>query len=369
MALSRAFGYHKQAEMADTELPTLRWGIVGCGLISTWFVGDLVLSRSEAAAGHKITAIGSSSLKKGNKFVSENCRPQSPAVYDSYSGVYNDPNVDIVYIGTPDPLHHKNVLDAVAAGKHVLCEKPMAMNAQEGQAMVDAAQKKGVFLMEAVWTRFFPLTRELQRMVHQEDAIGDISAAWVDFGIYTPIKAKDSSSRTASKKLGAGALLDIGIYSLTWASLIFDTETSRSPDISANMVFSDHDDPNDRVDEQTAIILRYPKQRAQAICTASLLYKTPEIFARIEGSKGAIFVGGDAASKPVFLIVRRRDSDDEVRIDFSVEGRGFHFEADAVALDIQAKRLENGICPMRTTQSMLSRMDDITAACGLSYSN
>ncbi|KAK7183835.1 oxidoreductase [Paraphaeosphaeria sporulosa] len=354
--------------MTDIELPVLRWGIVGCGLISTWFVSDLVLSRSEAAANHTITAIGSSSLEKGNKFASKNCPSQSPAVYDSYSGVYNDPNVDVVYIGTPHPLHHKNVLDAIAAGKHVLCEKPMAMNAQEGQEMVVAARKKGVFLMEAVWTRFFPVTKELQRLVHEEKAIGDISVAWVDFGIYTPIQSKDPGSRTASKKLGAGALLDLGIYSLTWASLIFGTASSASPDISANMVFSDHEDPNDRVDEQTAVILRYPEQRAQAICTASLLYKTPEIFARIEGSKGSISVGGVAASKPGFLIVKTKNGE-EKKIDFPVEGRGFHFEADAVALDIQAGRLENNTCSLTTTQSILSYMDSIMAACGLSYSN
>jgi predicted dehydrogenase len=353
--------------MPNTELPTLRWGIIGCGLISTWFVGDLVLSRSDAAANHTIAAIGSSSLEKGNKFASENCSSQSPAVYDSYSGVYNDPNVDIVYIGTPHPLHHKNVLDAIAAGKHVLCEKPMAMNAQEGKEMVEAARKKGVFLMEAMWTRFFPITKELQRLVHEEKAIGDVSAAWVDFGIYMPLKGRDPASRAVSKKLGAGALLDIGIYSLTWASLVFDTASIASPDISANMVFSDHDDPDDRVDEQTAVILRYPEQRAQAICTASLLYKTPEIFARIEGSKGTISVGGVAASKPGFLIVKAKDGE-EKRIELPVEGRGFYYEADAVALDIRAGRLENDTCSLSTTQSMLSRMDDIMAVCGLSYS-
>ncbi|KAL1606715.1 hypothetical protein SLS60_004122 [Paraconiothyrium brasiliense] len=353
--------------MASKELPGLRWGIIGCGLISTWFVSDLVLSRSDAAANHTITAVGSSSLEKGNKFVFENCPTQSPAVYDSYTDVYNDPNVDIVYIGTPHPLHHKNVLDAVAAGKHVLCEKPMAMDAQQGQEMAEAARERGVFLMEAMWTRFFPITKELQRLVHEEKSIGDVAAVWVDFGIYMPIKGCNPASRTASKKLGAGALLDIGIYSLTWASLVLDTTPGATPDISANMIFSDHEQPDDRVDEQTAIVLRYPEQRAQAICTASLLYKTSGTFARIEGSKGSISVGGVAASKPGFLIVTPKDGE-ERRIDYPVEGMGFYYEADAVAQDVQAGRLENATCPLSTTQSMLSRMDSIMASCGLSYS-
>ncbi|KAJ4297626.1 hypothetical protein N0V90_005519 [Kalmusia sp. IMI 367209] len=354
--------------MANSELPALRWGIVGCGLISTWFVTDLMLSRSDALAKHSITAIGSSSQQKGSDFASKNCPSQSPAIYDSYAGVYADPNVDIVYIGTPHPMHHKNVLEAIAAGKHVLCEKPMAMNAQEGHEMIEAARKKGVFLMEAVWTRFFPVTKEMQRLIHEEKVIGDVSAVWVDFGIYMPISGRDPASRTVSKKLGAGALLDIGIYSLTWASLVLDTVPNATPEISANMIFSDAENPADRVDEQVAVVLRYPEQRAQAICTASLLYKTPEIFARIEGSKGTIFVGGVAASKPGFLIVKPKDGE-EKRYDFPVEGKGFHYEADAVALDIQAGRLENDTYPLGMTDSILSRMDGIMATCGLSYSN
>ncbi|KAJ4356255.1 uncharacterized protein N0V89_004286 [Didymosphaeria variabile] len=352
--------------MTAKELPSLRWGVIGCGLISTWFVSDLVLSRSDAAANHTIAAVGSSSLGKGNKFASENCPSQSPAVYDSYAGVYNDPNVDIVYIGTPHPLHHKNVLDAVAAGKHVLCEKPMAMNAQQGQEMAEAAREKGVFLMEAMWTRFFPITKELQRLVHEEKTIGDVAAVWADFGIYMPTKGRNPASRTVSKKLGAGALLDVGIYSLTWASLLLDTVPGTTPDISANMIFSDHEQPDDRVDEQTAIVLRYPEQRAQAICTASLLYKTSEIFARIQGSKGTISVGGVAASKPGFLVVTAKDGV-ERKMEFPVEGKGFYYEADAVARDLQAGRLENATCPLHTTQNMLSRMDSIMASCGLSY--
>ncbi|CAO2658429.1 Nn.00g061520.m01.CDS01 [Neocucurbitaria sp. VM-36] len=353
---------------ANNELPTLRWGILGCGLISSWFVSDLCLERAEAAAKHTITAIGSSSKEKGSKFVAEHCSTQSPSIYDSYSGVYNDPNVDIVYIGTPHPMHYKNVLDAIAAGKHVLCEKPMAMNAQQGKEMADAARNKNVFLMEAVWTRFFPLAKELQRLIHEEKAIGDVAALWVDFGLYMPIGSMNSSSRTASKALGAGALLDIGIYSLTWASMIMDTvKTSEStPEISASMLFSDAADPAERVDEQVTAVLRYPSQKAQAICTASLLYKSPETFARIEGSKGTISIGGLSASKPGYLIIKK-NGEEERKVDFDVPGIGFHYEADAVALDIHAGRLQNETCPLDTTLSILSQMDRIMAACGLSY--
>lgn len=343
-------------KMTDNELPTLRWSIIGCGLISSWFFG--VLSRSDAAAQHTIAAIGSSSVQKGKDFAAKHCPAQTTGMYDSYKGVYDDPNVEIVYIGTPHPMHHASVMDAIAAGKHVLCEKPMAMNAQQGHEMVEAARKKGVFLMEAILTRFFPATKELQRLIHADKVIGDVSAVWVDFGLFQPIKGRDPASRTASKRLGAGALLDIGIYSLTWTSVVLDAVPNVRPNVSANMIFSEHEDPNDRVDEQVTVILQYPEQRTQAICTASLLYKSPEIFARIERSKGSISVGGPAAAKPGFFVVKVRD-DEERKLDFPVEGKGFHYEADAVALDIRAGRLENETCPLSTTQTILSRMNGV----------
>lgn len=123
------------------------------------FVKDLLAPRSSPSAKHTITALGSSSLEKGNAFVEKvwgesaaaatpDPEPPRPVVYADYQGVYNDGSVDIVYIGTPHSLHRANCLDAIAAGKHVLCEKPLTINAREAQEVVDAAKKKGVFIME-----------------------------------------------------------------------------------------------------------------------------------------------------------------------------------------------------------------------------
>src|SRR6266536_5213674 len=106
-----------------SEIPTVRWGIIATGLISSWFVQDLVLSRKDAKANHKIQAIGSSSLQKGKDFVKKYIPNTSPTVYGSYEEVYSDPQVDIVYIGTPHAFHKKNCLDGINAGKHILCEK------------------------------------------------------------------------------------------------------------------------------------------------------------------------------------------------------------------------------------------------------
>jgi len=136
------------------------------------FAKDLLLApRSSPSAKHTITALGSSSLEKGNTFVEkvwgESAAaappdpeqawppPPRPVVYADYQGVYHDGSVDIVYIGTPHSLHRANCLDAIAAGKHVLCEKPLTINAREAQEVVDAARKKGVFIMEGALFQLF----------------------------------------------------------------------------------------------------------------------------------------------------------------------------------------------------------------------
>ncbi|KAI9038747.1 Gfo/Idh/MocA family protein [Aspergillus affinis] len=352
------------------ELPVLCWGIVGCGLISSWFVSDLCLKRPDATTRHIVQAVGSSSIEKGSAFVASHCPSQQPDVYDSYDAVYSDPNVDIVYIGTPHVLHCQNALDAIAAGKHVLCEKPIAINARDAKKITDAAREKNVFLMEAVWTRFFPIAKKLQSLLHEDKVIGQIASVFVDFGLYMPIAEADPTRRTASRALGAGALLDIGIYTLTWASLILDTSPDRlantNPSLKASMIFGSETDLDKKVDELTSVILQYPDLKAHAICTSSLIYQTGEEFACVVGSKGSIAIGGPGTSKPDYLVVRLNGEEDK-RLDFEVPGRGFHYEADAVAEDIRAGRLENDTCSQHTTLTIMSRMDDARSQCGLVY--
>lgn len=186
-----------------------------------------------------------------------------------------------------------------------------------------------------------------------------------------PIAKADPKARVASKSLGAGALLDIGIYSLTWASLVFDKSPARqaekSPDLSATMTFQDETlSPAERIDEQVTAVFKYSDLKAQAICSASLLYKGKEEFARIQGSKGSIAVGGVASSRPGYLVVKIEGKEDE-RLDFDIPGFGFHYEADAVAEDIRAGRQENATCSWGDTLTIMSRLDAVRGQCGLAY--
>ncbi|KAL4821229.1 hypothetical protein BDW67DRAFT_179931 [Aspergillus spinulosporus] len=361
-------------ESHSDSLPTLRWGIIGTGLISSWFTKDITLPRKCPAAAHKIQAIGSSSLEKGRAFVETHLTSlkSKPTVYANYESVYNDPEVDIVYIGTPHGLHKQHCLDAIAAGKHVLCEKAFTLNATEGREVLAAAQAKGVFIMEAMWTRFHPLVSKLRHVLFQEKAIGDVRRTFCDFGLDMDIASLPNTSRLRDPAMGAGSLLDIGIYALTWGLLTLesDSDTGARPKVVAAQTL------RDGIDIATSFILHYPSTGRQGILTSTTEARTPEIFMRIEGSDGYITVEGIAASAPraftVYPKVESRSSGadagaDGKRYDFELEGMGFYFEADAVAKSIGQGKIENEVMSHGETVRVLEILDEIRAQGGARF--
>lgn len=351
-----------------TEKPALHWGIIGTGLISSWFVADLCVERLNTKAHHTIQAIGSSSKEKGTAFarkhLPENHPP--PTVYGNYEDLYRDPDVDIVYIGTPHAFHKQNCLGAIRGGKHVLCEKAFTLNAKEAEEVFAEAEKQGVFVMEAMWTRFFPLVRKIQSLIHDEKAIGEVHRVFCDFAMPMNISDLPPTSRLKSLDLGAGSLLDIGIYSLTWALLALENpsdgagdELQQEPQIFASQRLSDG------VDIATSVMLSYPDGK-QGIVTSSTMVKTPPTFCRIEGSKGTILVEGFTSAPAAFSVMLQGDGE-TYRHEFERPGRGFYWEADAVAQDIAAGRKENGIMPWKETLRVLRLMDEIRRQGGAKF--
>lgn len=348
--------------MPAEKLPTLRWGIISTGTVSSWFVRDLVLSRSDAKATHIIQAIGSSSREKGEAFVKQFVPQVTPApkVYGSYAKVYEDPEVDAVYIGTPHGFHKQNCLDAITAGKHVLCEKAFAITAREAKEVLAAAKAKGVFVMEALRMRFFPLTLALLRMIHEEEAIGRVHRVFCDLGLDMDIASLSPDSRLKNPALGAGTLLDICIYSLTWGLLLLHPRGGRNsekPNLVAVQTLSD------TIDTATSILLHYPSTGGQGILTSTSLSRTPNVFCRIEGTQGFITVEGESASIPTAFTVYSKVQDDRQtpggkRYPFEVPGFGLFWEADAVALDIAAGRTENAVMPWAETVQVMEMMDE-----------
>ncbi|KAI8963456.1 NAD(P)-binding protein [Daldinia sp. FL1419] len=344
------------------SIPTLRWGVIATGLISSWFVDDLVLDRKDAKAKHIIQAIGSSSVEKAKAFAEKHLPGQSPAVYGSYEEVYRNPDVDIIYIGTPHALHKKNCLDAISEGKHVLCEKAFTLNAREAREVFEAAKKRRVFVMEAMWTRFYPLTRTIVSLVHEQGAIGEVQRVFCDFSMDQKIASLGPESRLKDPALGAGSLLDIGIYSLTWGLLGSDAgtgEKAQVPEIAAKQTLQEG------FDVATSAILLYPNGRQAIVTSSNLLNPKSSVVCTIHGSNGHIDVEG-YPSAPEFFTLYQKEGPSK-KYEFERPGRGFYWEADAVALDIAAGRFENEIMPWAETIRVLELLDEIRKQGGAKF--
>ncbi|KAJ4248357.1 hypothetical protein NW762_012686 [Fusarium torreyae] len=356
----------------SSSKPELRWGIIGTGWIASIFVNDLLANRPNAPAIHMITAIGSSSKAKGAQFVDRHWKDSSsikPTVYETYQAVYTSTDVDIVYIATPHTLHKQNCLDAMAAGKHVLCEKPFTINASEAQEVITMARANGVYVMEAVWTRFFPMVLELQNKI-QRGVVGRVRRSIVEIGLKADWAEQPSTSRLKDPALGGGALLNIGFYPLTFASVVYGDGLLGEPHpkvkVTSQLMVVEG------VDESDAILLTYTAQdgfRSSAICLATVHSRHSSEFGRIEGTEGSIILFTDTGpSSPRGFQIRSKDGKEE-KFSFSHEPGtlGFVYEADGVAMDIAAGKLESDVMPLGETLRMMRLMDEIRAQNNFGY--
>ncbi|KAJ4243829.1 hypothetical protein NW762_014707 [Fusarium torreyae] len=350
-----------------SELPTIRWGIVATGMISSWFVADLLVSRPDAKVKHIIHAIGSSSIEKGKRFVADFCPQSNPNIYGSYGEVYADPSVDIVYIGTPHSFHKQNCLDAIAAGKAVLCEKAFTLNAHDAKEVFDRAEEKGVYVAEAMWLRHRPLMQDLLKMVHVDKVIGDVVRVYSDFGLKKDIASLPAGSRYKDPSLGAGSLLDLGLYSLTWVILCIDNHDAPSPEPFVVKAVQSHEHG---VEVSSAVLLQRPSTGQHGIVTSTTMATgNPDMVARIQGTNGSIEVHGECASAPISFSVYtdfERDMEKETisrnlvnRFEYPVVGRGYHFEADDAALDVLEGRIQSRVMPKAETIRLLKITDEI----------
>ena len=215
----------------------INWGIIGTGYIAHLFALDLT-----CVPDARLVAIGSRSAEKARAFGK---RFDIPRHYGSYAELANDPSVQAVYIATPASAHKDNIRLCLNAGKAVLCEKPLTVNAHEAEEVIDLAHRKNLFLMEAMWTRFLPLIVKLRELL-TERVVGDIRHVMADLGRQITF---DPRSRVYSEELGGGALLQKGVYLLSLASMILGSPTSvKSLSVHAET----------GVDEVTGVLLGYP---------------------------------------------------------------------------------------------------------------
>jgi predicted dehydrogenase len=314
----------------------VRWGILGTGGIASTFVTDLQLSDSGVA-----TAVGSRSQGAADRFADEFGIANRHAGYES---LVADPDVDVVYVATPHPMHHDNAILALRAGKHVLVEKPFTMTAVEAREIVQVARENGRFAMEAMWTRFLPHLVVIRDWLAR-GVLGDIITVTADHGQWF---AEDPEFRLFAPQLGGGALLDLGVYPVSFASMVLGT-----PDRIVSM----SDPAFTGVDAQTSMLFGY-NSGAQAVLTCTLLAKSPTR-ASIVGTDARIEIDGDFyAPTNVTLIPRHCDP---TSIESVHEGRGLRHQADEVARRLAAGDLESPVMPLDETISIMETMDTVQA--------
>ena len=204
---------------------------------------------------------------------------------------------------------------------------------------------------------------EVQRLVHTEKVIGKVSRVFVDFGLNMPISNMAPTARLRDLRLGAGALLDLGVYPLTWVALMLHAHPENR-DQDPSLVSSMSIYPGSG-DETTTAIFNYPSLHAQGIASFTMLHRTTSEFGRIEGDKGVIILGG-VASRPSYLVIKETGKE-ERKLDFEPEGKGLYWEADAIAEDLRKGVKESAVIPLAESLRMMKLMDKIRADNGLVY--
>ena len=192
----------------------MKWGILATGNIAGKFAGTI---KAMADEGEVLSAVGSRSLEKAEAFAEAH---GIPSAYGSYEALAADPEVEAVYVATPNNMHYENVRMCLEAGKHVLCEKPFTTSAREARELYALAAKKGLFVMEGLWILFLPAYRKLRELV-REGAVGTVRYARAEYGFVAKGARRERKFRA---ELGGGALLDVGIYTLAFLHAVMGEE-------------------------------------------------------------------------------------------------------------------------------------------------
>jgi predicted dehydrogenase len=320
----------------------LRWGILATGLIAGLFTADLL------RMGHKVTAVGSRSDQTAKRFAAKFGIAKA---HGSYEALFADPEVDIVYVATPHPLHAANAIAALEAGKHVLVEKPFTINAAEAQQVVDLAERRGLVALEAMWTRFLPHMLRIREIVAC-GTLGEIQAVVAD---HTQDLPDDPAHRLNSVDLGGGALLDLGIYPISFAWDILGAPQS----VQATARFK-----ATGADAEVATIFRHTGGAVSL--TLSISDAAGPNVATVIGTQGRIDIDSVWYEPTSFIVY---DNKGHVVEEFksSVQGRGMQYQAAEVERLIKAKMLTSEILPLAETVAIMGTLDAIRAQIGLRY--
>ena len=322
-------------------MSNFNWGILGPGGIAKAFAEDL-----KKLDGHSIAAVGSRTLSNAQSFANA----FGGAAYGSYEELVADSQVDAIYVATPHPAHKENVILALNAGKPVLCEKPFAVNAAEAQQMVDAAHKNGVALMEAMWARFLPHYAKVREIINS-GVLGKIHTIQADHGQRL---ADQNIPRLVEPALAGGALLDLGIYPVSFAHMILGNPSK----ITSSAVLTDKG-----VDAQTSMIFDYANG-AQAVLNTTMIEQTP-CRAVVAGLNGWLEIDRTFYNPASMRVVLNDGTTTEYPS--SYVGHGLREQAEVFKQLVTSGQMQSQILNWQDTVDIMKILDQVRSQIGLKY--
>lgn len=324
-------------------MKTIRWGIIGTGNIASKFATALQGMEDTILMG-----VASRNLEKAEKFATEFGAYKA---YGSYEELAKNSDIDVIYIGTPHTEHIKNAALMIKSKKAVLCEKPFTLNEKDSKYLIELAKENQVFLMEAMWTKFLPVTSRIKTWL-KEGKIGTVKKIQIGFGFYNEF---NEAHRYFDFNLGGGALLDVGIYPIAYAIDLMDS----LPEKICSMVSK----LENGIDEQNCILFQFPGQAIAMLSSAIT----------VEVGKDAIIIGDNGRIRvPNFWMADKAyvyDNSGKLIETYKETERinGYEFEAYEVNQCIREGFLESQRLPLKDTLDIMKIMDDLRKEWGIHY--
>lgn len=319
----------------------VKWGILGLGNIAKKFASDLKLIPNA-----KLEAVASRDILNAEGFAKEY---NSSRAYGSYQELFDDKEVSVIYIATPHNTHAELSIMAMNHGKHVLCEKPLAVNKKQVKAMIEASKRNNVFLMEGMWSRFNPAIKKVKQLI-EDGEIGNLSYLYADFAFYG--LNRDENSRLLNPELAGGSILDIGIYPIFLSYLLF----GKPKEIIAKSLFY-----STGVEKQTSIIFQY--DNAQAVLYSGLTSNTQTI-AECSGENGTIIIPGKWHQAQGYTLEKEGKSKD---FSLPTTGIGFTHEIEEVQNCILKDKTESDFWSYKNSLELAELLDAVRKEVGVVF--
>lgn len=319
-----------------------RWGLIGPGRIARRFAAGL-----EVIPDAHLHAVGSRDLQRASDFADEFSAPE---FYGSYQEMLDSSDLDAVYVATPHNFHFDHTKMCIEAGMPVLCEKPFTVNASESQELVDIARKNGIFLMEALWSRYLPIWRKVRELVDGGE-IGDVLILDSRFGIKFP---RDLSGRVLNPSLAGGALLDIGIYPIALSQWVFDADPE---DVKVHGLLGDTG-----VDELLSVSMKYSGNRVSQFNSTTLAATQNDFY--IYGTEAYLRIHANFWDGQRLSIVKGENA---AMQHFPYRATGFEYETEEAIRCIRQGLLESPDMSHEHTLANMRLMDGIRREIGLKY--